>query len=191
METSYITSIDWESQRQEVLFALNSGGMQILEQTDLAWVDSMCRSILLSGNLSTHQVGTEVHATSGAIASNMQSFVAVPMIVADKPIGTVCGASRRRVELDGLQIEALQFVADALQRLLTVDQARKAAEARAISAESNAQAALTEAALERGAALHPVSPAGTDEATGLPDLHSFTMRWEDELARSGLSLIHI
>lgn len=185
METSFITSIDWETQRQEVLFALNTGDMQIPEGTDLAWADSMCRSIFLSGNVSTHMVGSDVPATNGAVASDMQSFVAVPILVADRPIGTVCGASSRRVELNELQIEALQFVADALQRLVTVDRARKEAEARATSAESKAEVALAEAARERSAAMHPVPPVGVDQATGLPDRHSFTMRWEDELVRSG------
>ncbi len=185
METSFITSINWETQRQEVLFALNTGGMRIPEHTDHAWIDSMCRSMLLSGNDSSVRVGPDVHATIGAVESDMQSFVALPILVADRPIGTVCAASKSKVEIDTLQLEALQLVADALQRLITADRALKDAAARATSAEWKAQIAFAEAARERSAALLAPAAAGIDEATGLPDMHSFTVRWEDELVRSG------
>ncbi len=185
METNFITSINWDTQRQEVLFALNTGAMQIPEHTDHAWIDSMCRSMLISGNVSSISVGTDVHATRGAVESDVQSFVALPILVADRPIGTVCAASKIEIELDRLQLEALQLVADALQRLISADRARKDAEARAVSAEWKAQITLAEAAREKSAALHAPAPAAIDEATGLPDMHSFTVRWEDELVRSG------
>ena len=49
METSFITAIDWENQQQDVLFSLNTGEMQLAEDSRVDWGDSMCRSMFLAG----------------------------------------------------------------------------------------------------------------------------------------------
>lgn len=185
METSFVTAIDWDSQKQDVLFSLNTGEMQLPERSVVDWSDSMCRSVFLSGRSQSSAIGVEVPATSGAIALLMKSFFAVPILVDDIPIGTVCGASRRHIALDEFQVEAMQFIADALQHLLQTEQAKTQAEARAEHAELDARNARSEAERHAVDFQRMEHLAHTDMLTGLPNRRAFTARWEDELARSG------
>ena len=90
METSFVTTIDWPGQRQEVLFSLNTGDMQVPERSQVDWNESMCRSMFLSGRAHSCAVGVEVPATISALALDMRSFLAVSILVGDSPIGTVC-----------------------------------------------------------------------------------------------------
>ncbi len=185
METSFITAIDWENQQQEVLVSLNTGAMQLPEGGRIDWADSMCRSMLLSGHAQTSAVGVTVPATSGAVALGMNSFFALPLLVDDRPIGTVCGASRRAVVLSDDQIASMQLIADALQGLLHSEVSRRRAVERADLAERDALDARGQTDLHAQAARHMELLANTDMLTGLPNRRAFTARWEDELARSG------
>ena len=185
METSFVTTIDWDAQHQDVVFSLNTGEMQLPEGSQVDWSDSMCRSMFLSGLTHSHAIGTQVPATLGAIALEMKSFFAVPILVDDSPIGTLCGASRRPIELGDSQTENLQLIADALRQLLQSDQARILAETRAEHAEGLVMDAQSDAAKSASDLEHMAHIAHTDILTGLPNRRAFTMRWEDELARSG------
>ncbi|MEO7251670.1 MAG: hypothetical protein ABIW30_03560, partial [Arenimonas sp.] len=118
MESSFVTSIDWTAQKQDVICSLNTGPMQVPEGSQVDWCDSMCRSMFLSGRSHTDAVGEQVPATPGATALQMQSFFALPILIHDQPIGTVCGASRRRVQLGEEQMHAMGLIAQALQELL-------------------------------------------------------------------------
>ena len=185
METSFITTIDWENQLQDVLFSLNTGAMQLPEGARVDWTDSMCRSMFLSGHTQSSAVGVTVPATSGAIALGMNSFFALPLLVDDRPIGTVCGASRRAVVLNDDQLASMQLIADALQQLLHSEVSRRRAVARAELAERDAVDARGQTELHAQDARHMKLLANTDMLTGLPNRRAFTSRWEDALARSG------
>ena len=185
METSFITAIDWDTQKQTVLFSLNSGQMQVPELSRVDWHQSMCRSMFLSGHSHSSAIGIEVPATIGAIALEMKSFFAVPILVGDSPIGTVCGASRRPIVLADAQVEAMQFIAEALQLLVQTDLAKAQAEARARYAEQAALDARFDADRHEGDSHRMEHLAHTDVLTGLPNRRWFTARWEDELTRSG------
>lgn len=63
METSFFTAIDWGAQRQDVLFSLNTGGLQVAEKSSTDWNDSMCRSMFLAGQPASQNVGSDVVAT--------------------------------------------------------------------------------------------------------------------------------
>jgi len=185
METSFITAIDWDHQQQDVLFSLNTGAMQLPEGSRVDWVDSMCRSMFLSGQAQSSAVGVSVPATSGATALGMTSFFALPLLAGDSPIGTLCGASRSAVVLSDEQIVSMQLIADSLQQLLEAEVARRQAVARAEHAERDALDAHSRAGFHARDAKHMEQLAHTDELTGLPNRRAFTSRWEDALARSG------
>ncbi len=185
METSFVTTIDWPAQRQEVLFSLNTGEMQIPERSQVDWSNSMCRSMFLSGRAHSRAVGVEVPATAGALALGMRAFLAVPILVRDTAIGTVCAASVREVALDQAQVESLQMIAEAMQLLLQVDQARHEAEARAHQAVLDASKAQSEAHQHASDADDMRRLAHSDVLTGLPNRRAFIARWEEDLARSG------
>jgi len=185
MESSFVTTIDWDAQTQDVLYSLNTGEMQVLEGNRSNWGDSMCRSMFLAGVAHSSDLGTQIPITAGAAALEMKSFFAVPILVGDNPIGTVCGASRSRIALSDAQIEAMQGVAEALQQLLWASREKADAETRAEVAELGARQAWLEAERHASDSLRMEQLAHTDMLTGLPNRRAFTARWEDELARSG------
>ena len=185
METSFVTAIDWDAQRQDVLFSLNTGELQVAEAGSVDWNDSMCRSMFLAGRPASSDVGGDVTATRDAIQARMKSFVAVPILAGDHAIGTVCGASRRHVQLRDDQVEALQYIADALQQLLQAERGKTLALARAIAAEDEVRLARDTADRQAFEYQRMSRLAHTDELTGLPNRRAFMARWEDALARSG------
>lgn len=185
METSFVTAIDWETQRQDVLFSLNTGAMQIPEKSTTDWSDSMCRSMFLSGQAASHDVGADVPATRNAVEAGMKSFVVVPIMLGETAIGTVCGASRDEVQLRDNQVEALQHIGDALQQLLQVELDKTLALRRAEVAEDAARQARDSASQQAIDYQRMALLAHTDELTGLPNRRAFVARLEDALARSG------
>ncbi|UGB37244.1 GGDEF domain-containing protein [Frateuria soli] len=185
METSFVTAIDWEAQRQDVLFSLSTGALQIVEKSQTDWRDSMCRSMFLAGQASSMDVGGDVVATGDAQAAGIKSFVAVPILAGDIAIGTVCGASRRPIELSAGQVDALQCIADAVQQLLQIELEKAHALTRAVGAEQEAQEAREMASRNAAEVERMAYLAHTDELTGLPNRRAFVARWEDMLARSG------
>jgi diguanylate cyclase len=185
METSFITAIDWEQQEQQVLFSSNTGRMEISEGSRVAWNDSMCRAMFLAGKSHSSAVGLDVPATPGAIALEMKSFFAVPILAGDSPIGTVCGASCNAIVLDDDQLTGMRIIAEALQHLLESDQERILALVRATAAERDARDARSETKRHQNDLQHMEQLANTDVLTALPNRRFFMARWEDELARSG------
>ncbi|KAA0069798.1 hypothetical protein [Rhodanobacter sp. T12-5] len=80
METSFVTAIAWEAQRQDVLFSLNTGELQIVEKSQTDWRDSICRSMFLASQAASMDVGGDVVATGDAQTAGIKSFVAVPIL---------------------------------------------------------------------------------------------------------------
>lgn len=184
METSFVTAIDWEAQQQEVIFSLNSGDLEVPEGSITEWSNSMCRSMFLSGLAASHQVGGDVPATRGAVQLGMKSFVVVPILVHERPIGTVCGASQDEIRLTAPQVEALDSIGDALRQLLQAEQDRALALKRAEMAEAAAREARESASQQAIDFQRMARLAHTDELTGLPNRRSFKAGLEDALARS-------
>ena len=164
LETSFITGIDWEAQEQEVLFALNTSDLVVAEGSTLDWSDSMCRLFFLSGREHTSDVPGVFPGSLGADVLGMQTFFAVPVLAGERTIGTVCGASRRVVELDNGVLHMMRLVAQAISTQLQTEQQSNAHLDRATRAEFLAL---------------------TDELTGLPNRRAYSSRTEQELARSG------
>lgn len=185
METSFITAIDWEAQQQDVLFSLNSGAMQIPENITTDWSDSMCRSMFLAGQAASDDVGSDVPATCNATQAGMKSFVVVPILDGGRPIGTVCGASHRQIQLHDQQVEALQCIGDALQQLLLTERGKILAVRRAEQAEAAALKARDDASQQAIDYQKMAQLAHTDELTRLPNRRAFRARVEEALTRSG------
>ena len=187
LETTFVTSIDWDRQRQEVLFALSSGRMQMPEGGSVDWHQSMCRNPFLHGLSRSSAVGVEVPATQGARSLGIKTFIAVPILVGDTAIGTVCGASEKSVNLAERQISAMRLIAEALQKLLESEREKMLAQSRAQRAEREAGDARLEARRHALDYQHMEQLAHTDVLTGLRNRRAFMGRWEQELARSGRS----
>ena len=187
METTFATSIDWEGQTQEILFSLNTGELQLDEQSVVDWHDSMCRSMFHAGLVSSSQVGSAVPATALAVALGIKSFFAVPVMVDEAIIGTVCGASQDVIDLSDEQVSGLKLIAAALQKLLEAETEKMDAQGRALRAEAQANEARMEARRHAGDSQRMQYLAHTDAMTGLPNRRAFIARWKDELLRSELT----
>lgn len=187
METTFATSIDWATQTQEILFSFNTGKLQLNERTTVDWQDSMCRSLFHAGLVSSSQEGVAVPATAVAAALGVKSFFAVPVMVGDAIVGTVCGASQEVIGLSELQLSGLQLVAAALQKLLEVETEKQNAQSRALLAEAQVNLARMEARRHAGDSQRMQYLAHTDVMTGLPNRRAFIACWEDELLRSELT----
>ncbi|MEO8161109.1 MAG: GGDEF domain-containing protein [Arenimonas sp.] len=185
LESTFLTSIDWDAQTQKILFALNTGELQVAEGSTLRWRDSLCRNMLLSGRSCSSTIGTEVAATSASAVLGVKTFVSVPILRGDVVIGTVCAASRQSVVLTERQAEGMQLIADALQQLLEVQREGTQARLRAVTAEKEVEATRLEVHRHAAESLRMRRLAHTDVLTGLPNRRGFIARWEDELARSG------
>ncbi|WP_331347156.1 sensor domain-containing diguanylate cyclase [Cellvibrio sp. UBA7661] len=122
LKTSFITTIDWQAQQQTVVIAQNTGDLHIASGSQLAWTDSMCQLMLSEQLTATTEIQLRFPDSGGA-QLGMQSFVVLPIKIADQMIGTLCGASDDKVELNNHQIESLGYIADALalQLKLTID----------------------------------------------------------------------
>lgn len=164
LETSFVTEIDWTSQRQEVVLALNSGDLKVGEGSTLAWSDSMCRWSFLSGQVHSSDVATDYPGSLGAEQLGMKTFVALPIQEGDVILGTVCGASREAVALDADALASLELIAKALAFQLGTLVERHQLRRRAEEAEALAL---------------------VDPLTGLANRRGFDARFEEELARSG------
>jgi diguanylate cyclase len=184
VESTFVTSIDWDAQSQTIRFANNQGALDVVEGVALDWRDSMCGSLRLSGVAQSCSVGIEVAATPWAVANGIQTFFAAPILVDEITIGTVCGASQDRIVLDETQLDGIRLIAQALQRLLVADRDTSNAHARADAAELEAVEARNATKRQAIHSQHMERLAYTDALTGLPNRRAFMARWESELARS-------
>ncbi len=163
LETSFVTEIDWAAQRQEVLLALNTGDLEMAEGATLPWADSMCRWSFLSDSPHTSDVPTDYPGSLGAEQLGLRTFVALPIQEGDTVLGTVCGASRRAVDLDADVLASLELISDALAFQLGTLVKAQQLQRRAEEAEALAL---------------------VDPLTGLANRRGFDARFEEELARS-------
>lgn len=185
METSFITSIDWDDQHQDVVLSLNTGSIVVEEGGRVEWKRSLCRSMFLAGRVHSADVVHQVTGTETARALGIQSFFAVPILLEDVAIGTVCGASARAVELSEHQVASMELIAASLRQQLDTGTRLASALARVEAATRGIEQARREAQEHRDAVQRLEVLANTDALTGLPNRRAFAARWEDELARSG------
>ena len=163
METTFVTEIDWPSQRQEVVLALNASELEVAEGTVIDWSDSMCRWTFLSTKVQSVDVRADYPESVGA-RQGMRTFFALPILSGDAILGTVCGASRHPVELGLDTMANIRLIAEALSYQM----------------EAYAQTGALRGRAERAEAL-----ALLDPLTGLANRRAFASRFEEELARSG------
>ncbi len=164
LETSFVTQIDWASQQQQVVLALNTSDLEVPEGAVVDWSDSMCRWAFLSHKEQSSDVAKDFPGSLGADQLGMLTFFAVPILADDATLGTVCGASRRSVELEADVMLLMRLVAETM---------------------SFQMAAQRESQVHRERAERAETLAFTDPLTELANRRAFTARLEEELARSG------
>lgn len=124
LESTYLTSIDWDGALQQVLYARNVGSIEIPEGLSVEWSDTLCRRALEGGPTCTSDVPTTYPDSAAALELGLRTYVTVPVRSPDGAVfGTVCGADSRRVEVS----EDAQAVMEALAEMVALQLANDAA----------------------------------------------------------------
>ncbi len=163
LETTFVTQIDWASQQQEIVFALNTADLEVTEGSVRDWSETVCRRMLLSSKEHTSDAVTDLPG-SLAVEIGMHTVFVVPITADDAILGTVCGGSRQAVDLDPDAMAIIRLVAESMTFQMSL---------------------LVEARVQRERAEQAEVHALTDPLTQLANRRAFSARFEEELARSG------
>lgn len=137
LESTYLTVIDWERDRWKIAYVLNGGDLQLPEGLEVPWSDSLCRRALDQNVPFTNQVPTLWGDYEAARELSIVTYVSVPVHDSHGGVvGTLCGASRRSLDLPGEDLAALDLFAKLVGGQL---------EREAAHAETTARAELLEA----------------------------------------------
>lgn len=119
LETAFVTLIDQDMARQQVLLAVNTGNLNITSGAEVEWPDSMCQLMFSQQLTSTDQL-SQLFPNSKGVQLGMQSFVVLPIKLGEKTIGTLCGADTQPKKLSSSQHVSLQLIAESLSLQLQV-----------------------------------------------------------------------
>jgi diguanylate cyclase (GGDEF)-like protein len=184
METAF-ASICWMERGRRLLLSADEQACGVATGITAHWHETFCRP----SSLRDAQPGlSSTIVPESAAAAGIQSFCAVPILVGDSAIGTLCTASRRAMELAPEQIDGLKLVAESLQKLLAVERDRGLALMQADRVVQDLEDARRATAHHAAASLRMERLAHTDSLTGLANRRAFMARWSDSLAREKLPL---
>ena len=101
LESTYLTRIDEATAIQEILYAYNSGTLDISEQAKISWHDSLCRRALAEDQFHVKDVPTRWGDSRPAAELGLRTYICVPVGKADGEFfGTLCGASCNSIDVD-------------------------------------------------------------------------------------------
>lgn len=110
MESTYLTRIDTNAQRQQIMFAHNSSEMQIPEGFSVPWDESLCKRALEDQCTFSNDVAHRWHSCIAAQELGIATFLSIPVRLADGSLfGTLCATSRQQqpYNLEGEQVMGL------------------------------------------------------------------------------------
>lgn len=165
MESTYLTRIDFEAQRQQILFAHNSSEMQIPEGFSVPWNDSLCKRALDDRCIFSNDVAERWRSCIAAQDLGIATFFSIPVRLTDGSLfGTLCATSRERqpYNIEGEQVMNLfaNLISHYVEKETLVQQLQAA-----------------NVALE----MHSY----TDELTGLPNRRALFKHLAAQFARAG------
>lgn len=131
LESTYLTTIDWRGDEQHVAFSLNSGDLEIPEGLTVEWSQTLCRRSLEEGRPYVDDVPAVWSDSDAARDLGIVTYVSVPVLDATAGVvGTLCGASRRSVGVDGRHLQAMQLFGRLVGEQLARESTLQAAELR-------------------------------------------------------------
>lgn len=97
LESTYFTFIDRKAGEQIVVYARNSGDLDIAEGLHVPWKDTVCRRSLESGVRCTSDVASTFGDSPAGRDLGLRTYAGVPVLREDGGVwGTLCGASVER-----------------------------------------------------------------------------------------------
>ncbi|WP_265670321.1 GGDEF domain-containing protein [Klebsiella grimontii] len=131
MESTYLTRIDFDAQRQLIMYAHNSSEMQIPEGFSVPWNDSLCKRAIDERCLFSNDVAERWRSCIAAQDLGIATFFSIPVRLTDGSLfGTLCATSRVRqpYNLEGEQVMNLfaNLIAHYVEKETLVQQLRSA-----------------------------------------------------------------
>ena len=131
MESTYLTRIDFDAQRQLIMYAHNSSEMQIPEGFSVPWNDSLCKRALDDRCIFSNDVAERWRSCIAAQDLGIATFFSIPVRLTDGSLfGTLCATSRVRqpYNLEGEQVMNLfaNLIAHYVEKESLVQQLRSA-----------------------------------------------------------------
>lgn len=138
MESTYLTRIDTNAQRQQIMFAHNSSEMQIPEGFSVPWDESLCKRALEDQCTFSNDVANRWHSCIAAQELGIATFLSIPVRLADGSLfGTLCATSRQQqpYNLEGEQVMGLfaKLISHYVEKDTLVQQLQAANVARCLS----------------------------------------------------------
>ena len=164
LESTFLTTVDPMRDMQRIVFARNTGAMNIPEGLSVPWSDTLCRRALEEGRSYTDDVSGLWGDSDAARELGIRTYVSTPVRVGDGELyGTLCGTSPRQVPLaegaDKVLAMCAQLIAHQVEREELLERLRLA----------NAELA---------------SMALADALTGLPNRRALLQELDRMLARA-------
>ena len=146
-ESTYLTVIHFDEAKQEILFANNSGTLQITEGMLVEWSDTLCRRALVADVRTVVDASASFRDSDAASEMGIRGYSSVPIALADGTmVGTLCGASGRPVTRDDAAIELFAIFAVLMSEALSRERLLAHARERAAAAEIRLRTRLTQLA---------------------------------------------
>lgn len=165
LESTYLTSIDMDSGTQTILFSRNSKELTIPEGLAVPWGDTLCKRALDEGVMYTDDVRSHWGDSSAARALRLTTYISVPVHIGNGELyGTLCGASRQKVQISDEARRLLSMFGRLIARQLERDQL--------LQTLRREQITLRQYAL-------------TDPLTGIPNRRAMEDELQRALANSG------
>ncbi len=123
LESTYLTSIHLEKSVQSILFARNSKELTLPEGLNVPWEDTLCKRALEENRLLTDDVSGCWGDSDAARELGLTTYLSAPVFVGDNKLyGTLCGASRDKVQVTPGAQRILAMFAKLVARQLERDQ---------------------------------------------------------------------
>lgn len=95
MESTYLTKVDTATQLQHIVYARNSGNMQIPEGFSVPWNETLCKRAVEQQHFFSNDVSTRWQDCDAARALGINTFFTTPVHLTDGSFyGTLCASSR-------------------------------------------------------------------------------------------------
>ena len=112
LDSTFLTSIDWDADEQRILYTVNEAEMQIPEGAVVDWSDTLCRRSMDEGRTYTTDVPAIWGDCGAAAALGITTYVSFPVLDPDSNvIGTLCGVSSRAVDIDPRHLTTMRMFA--------------------------------------------------------------------------------